>query len=365
MTPAGEPIAPRLLAWHRRHGRHDLPWQRPATPYRVWVSEVMLQQTRVATVIPYFEAFMARFPDPAALAAAPEDEVLHLWSGLGYYARARNLRRAAREVVALHGGELPRDREALTALPGIGASTAGAILALALGERHPILDGNARRVLARHFAVPGWPGRSAVARRLWALAEAETPEREVAAYTQAIMDLGATLCTPRNPGCPRCPLAATCAARAAGAQDRLPEGRPRRALPERSTRLVMLRTPGREVLLERRPPAGVWGGLWCFPEAADDGIELAARMGLRTGPAVAWAPVRHAFTHFRLTLTPLLVPVEETPTGVLDGARYLWYNLDQPGRRGLAAPTRKLLERLRAGEGLDDDPHGELPPAGP
>ncbi|HKL64205.1 MAG TPA: A/G-specific adenine glycosylase, partial [Woeseiaceae bacterium] len=197
------PFAERLLAWYDRHGRHDLPWQRDPVPYRVWVSEIMLQQTRVTTVIPYFERFVERFPTVEDLAAAPADDVLALWSGLGYYARARNLHRAAGRIVAEHGGEFPCHREALESLPGIGRSTAGAILALSFGERHPILDGNAKRVLARYHAVDGWPGRTAVAKELWELAERHTPSQRVADYTQAIMDLGATLCTRGRPACER------------------------------------------------------------------------------------------------------------------------------------------------------------------
>ncbi len=207
-------FAPRLLAWFHEQGRHDLPWQQEPTPYRVWVSEIMLQQTRVATVIPYYERFMAAFPDLAALAAADEEQVLQLWSGLGYYARARNLHRAARIILQQHGGRFPGEFEQVAALPGIGRSTAGAILSLALGQRHPILDGNVKRVLARHFAVAGWPGHSAVARKLWELSERLTPQYQAAAYNQAMMDLGATLCTRTKPDCSRCPLQESCLAHA-------------------------------------------------------------------------------------------------------------------------------------------------------
>ena len=269
------PFAERLLAWFADHGRHDLPWQRDPSPYGVWVSEIMLQQTQVATVIPYYERFMARFPDLAALAEAPLDEVLAHWSGLGYYARARNLHRAARQAMAEHGGRLPETIDALQALPGIGRSTAGAILSLALGQRHPILDGNVKRVLARHAAVAGWPGKAAVQRTLWELAEARTPRRRVADYNQAMMDLGATLCTRARPACERCPVAADCRAREQGLQTDYPGPRPRRELPERQVQMLLVRDPQGRVLLERRPPQGVWGGLWCLPELATEADPLA------------------------------------------------------------------------------------------
>ena len=264
------PFARALLAWFDRHGRHDLPWQRDPTPYRVWVSEIMLQQTRVAAVIPYFERFTARFPDVDALAGAGLDEVLGLWSGLGYYARGRNLHAAARAVCANHGGRFPDTLEELVALPGIGRSTAGAILALAFGRRQPILDGNAKRVLARYHAVAGWPGESRVGARLWSLAERLTPCRRVGDYTQAIMDLGATLCTRTRPTCLLCPLADGCRAHALGDPVRFPAPRPKRAYPTREKLLVVMRDAGGRVLVERRPPSGIWGGLWSFPEASAD-----------------------------------------------------------------------------------------------
>lgn len=233
-------FAARLLRWYDRHGRKDLPWQRARTPYTVWVSEVMLQQTQVATVIPYFERFMARFPDVRTLADAPLDAVLAHWSGLGYYSRARNLHRAAQQIRDRHGGVFPEDMDAIAALPGIGRSTAGAILAQALGQRHAILDGNVKRVLTRHRAIAGWPGQSAVERRLWEIAEAETPHARVADYTQAIMDLGAMVCTRARPRCGACPVADDCAARAAGTVSRYPAPKPRKTLPVRQTRMLLV-----------------------------------------------------------------------------------------------------------------------------
>jgi A/G-specific adenine glycosylase len=349
-------FATRLLAWFDRHGRRDLPWQRERSPYRVWVSEVMLQQTRVETAIPYFERFVARLSDVEALADAPVDEVLRLWSGLGYYARARNLHRAARSVRDLHGGVLPADVEVLLALPGIGRSTAGAILALALDQRHPILDGNVKRVLARHHRVEGWPGAAGVAATLWALAERHTPGERVAHYTQAIMDLGATLCTRARPACGACPLAEDCAARAAGMVDRYPAPRPRRALPVRDTVLVLARNPSRQVLLERRPPTGVWGGLWSLPECgAEEPIEAwcQRRLGVLPSAVEHWPRLRHTFSHFHLDIAPVVLAVKDPSGGVLEGADTLWYTPGERPTGGLAAPVARLLQRLAA------NPQGE------
>jgi len=345
-------FAGQVLAWYDRHGRRDLPWQREPTPYRVWVSEIMLQQTQVATVIPYFERFMAAFPDVCALADAPADAVLHLWSGLGYYARARNLHRAAREIRDRHGGRFPEDFEAVQALPGIGRSTAGAILALARGRRHPILDGNVKRVLARRFGIEGWPGQAGVARELWALAERLTPRERVADYTQAMMDLGATVCTRTRPRCEACPVQDGCVARRDGRQSELPSPRPKRDIPLRRTCMLLLHDGTGRVLLERRPPAGVWGGLWSFPEIGADQPAAAwcsARLGCHAEREATWPAVRHTFTHFRLEITPLLARVAGEPAdAVLEGGDRLWYNTRSPQPLGLAAPVRRLLERFRS-----------------
>ena len=342
-------FAERVLAWFDRHGRHDLPWQRPATPYRVWLSEIMLQQTRVETVRPYFERFVQRFPELPALAAAELDEVLSQWAGLGYYARARNLHRAARRVVAEYGGELPAEFEQLVALPGIGRSTAGAILSLAHGHRQAILDGNVKRVLARHRGIEGWPGRTAVARELWAVAEELTPRRRVAAYNQAMMDLGATVCL-RRPRCDACPIATDCRARIEGATGSIPAPKPRRALPQRETVcLVLQRSRDGAILLERRPPAGIWGGLWSLPEFTDAAsLEtwLASRLGAAP-TAESLDPVEHAFTHFRLRIHPRRVWVEGAEV-LADGAGYDWYT-PAGGPGGLPAPIRRIAERAVAG----------------
>lgn len=259
-------FARNLLHWYDKHGRHDLPWHHNRNAYRVWVSEIMLQQTQVTTVIPYFEAFMARFPDVRALASAPEDDVLSHWSGLGYYARARNLHKAAKQVVMEFGGEFPADQETLESLTGIGRSTAAAILAQAFGKRATILDGNVKRVLARYHAVPGWPGQSAVLNKLWEHAENHTPEERVKDYTQAIMDLGAMVCTRNKPECKTCPVNDGCQAYNRDEVQRYPGPKPRKEKPEKTTWMLILEDTKGRILLERRPPTGIWGGLWSLPE---------------------------------------------------------------------------------------------------
>ncbi len=350
-------IAPKLLRWFERHGRHDLPWQRNSTPYRVWVSEVMLQQTQVATVTPYFERFLRRFPHPTALAAAPQDEVLRLWAGLGYYARARNLHQAAREIVARHGGRLPVTIDGLLALPGIGRSTAGAILALACDQRHPILDGNVKRVLARLFAIREPPPRASG--RLWQLAEACTPAKRVAEYTQAIMDLGATVCTRARPDCAHCPLRRDCAALAAGLVDALPARSERKPRPRRSTHMLFV-TQCQRVLLSRRPPRGIWGGLWVPPEftAADAAHRWAASTFSRKLPAPRRLPgLRHSFTHFELEIAPwLLVLPGSRLRAAAPGTR--WQEM-APVTVGLPVPVARLIRGLLAAHGNGDSGNGE------
>ena len=342
-------FARKLLAWHARAGRHDLPWQQQATPYRVWVSEIMLQQTQVATVIPYYQRFMARFPDVAALAAASLDEVLAHWAGLGYYARARNLHAAARQVMETHAGVFPDDFESLLKLPGVGRSTAAAIAALSSGHPHAILDGNVKRVLARYHAVPGWPGRTAVERELWALAGQHTPATQVAAYTQAIMDLGATVCTRRQPACEVCPVAAACEARQQGFQHELPESRPRTARPTRQTCMLVVRDKKGAVLLEKRPSEGVWGGLWSLPEVAsrDEALRWcrdkldASADSIRVGLSLD-----HDFTHFRLriTLFELRLNNRVAPGA---GVTLAWYDQSELAACGLPAPVSRVLHAPR------------------
>ncbi len=351
MSAQSEAFAQRLLEWFRLHGRHALPWQINPTPYRVWISEVMLQQTQVATVIPFFARFTARFPDIDALAAAPLDEVLHLWTGLGYYARARNLLACAKVVLAQHAGIFPDRLQDVMALPGIGRSTAGAILALSCGQRHPILDGNAKRVLARVFGIEGNPGSKTVLAALWQRADACTPERDAAAYTQAIMDLGATLCTRAQPACSRCPMSILCIAAREGRQQELPGKKLRRERPSREATLLIAQTGSKgstAILLERRPVAGLWGGLWSPPQFSNESEALAWCAREFGGPmeSEALTPIEHAFTHFDLRLKPLLVRGRQK-AAVLDGDDRLWYRLDAPPRVGLPQPILQLFERLR------------------
>lgn len=340
-------FAARLLAWYDRHGRRDLPWRTPGDPYPIWVSEIMLQQTQVATVLPYYHAFMQRFPSIEALAQAPLDAVLHRWTGLGYYARARNLHRAAQIVVGEHAGVFPRDYDAVAALPGIGPSTAGAILAFAFEAPHAILDGNVKRVLARYHRVGGASTEAAVVRTLWAHARAHTPNTRVGDYTQAIMDLGANVCR-RTPDCGACPLRSDCAAHAHGETALYPSPARRRPLPVKSTAMVMIASADGGVLLRQRPPRGIWGGLWSFPECAGDVPAFCrASLGLDVEAAPAWPTVRHTFTHFHLDIAPVPARLVRAADGVMEPASYVWYKPASPDARGLAAPVKRLLERLR------------------
>jgi A/G-specific adenine glycosylase len=345
-------LAPRLLAWFDVHGRHDLPWQVDRTPYSVWISEVMLQQTQVATVIPFYVRFMRRFPTLQALAAAPLDDVLSFWSGLGYYARGRNLWHAARAVVEEHRGTMPETFDHLLALPGIGRSTAGAILAQSRGVRLPILDGNVKRVLARYHAVAGWPGDNAVQKVLWEHAERHTPTERVADYTQAIMDLGATLCTRTRPACTVCPLATDCAACRAGTQARYPAPRPKRARAHRRvTVLVVEDTEGR-VLLERRPARGVWGGLYSLPElrGGESASDWCAReLGAAVSAQHELATIEHGFTHFDLDLEPRLLRLASVPTVVNDRDDRFWHLPSTELQVGIPAPVAALFRSLTSG----------------
>jgi A/G-specific adenine glycosylase len=342
-------FASRVIEWQGRAGRHDLPWQ-VRDPYRIWLSEIMLQQTQVSAVIPYFQRFTARFPDLATLAAASEDDVLALWSGLGYYARARNLHAAAQRMVAEHGGRFPEDFDVIAALPGIGRSTAGAIAVFAFGARHAILDGNVKRVLARHFGIEGFPGEKAVENRLWAKAEALLPAHNLEAYTQGLMDLGATICVRTRPACDACPLEAACVARRLGRTRDFPAPRPRKALPEKSTVMLVLQREG-EVLLEKRPVPGIWGGLWSFPEIAqaDDAPRIAReRYGARVRVDGSLPAVRHGFTHFALTIQPTVLQVERLePRAQAPG--FIWIGLDEALGAAVPAPVRNILKRLRSG----------------
>ena len=341
-----------LLRWFDVHGRKNLPWQVAPTPYRVWVSEVMLQQTQVGTVIPYYERFMDRFPTVQALAAAPADEVMHLWTGLGYYARARNLQACAKALVVQHGGQFPDSLEAVMELPGIGRSTAGAILALSRGKRHPILDGNVKRVLTRVFGIDGDPSSAAVIEKLWLQAEECTPTERVGAYTQAIMDLGATLCTRSRPACTVCPMNAFCVAAREGRQAELPGRKQKRSRGAREAILLIAETNvtgTRAILLERRPSPGIWGGLWSPPqfESQEEALAWCRRelVELDEGARETLPMIHHAFTHFDLQLRPLRVRCESA-CAVREGDERLWYSLSAPPRVGLPQPIRSLFDRL-------------------
>jgi A/G-specific adenine glycosylase len=345
------PFTSTVLAWYQCHGRKDLPWQRDPTPYGIWVSEIMLQQTQVATVIPYYERFMARFPGLSDLADAPLDEVLHHWSGLGYYARARNLHTAAGLVRDRFDGRLPQSLDELQALPGIGRSTAGAILSFAWGQSQPILDGNVKRVLARHFAVEGWPGQGSVLQQLWALSITHTPHIDASAYNQAMMDLGAIICRRGTPACSDCPLEMTCQAHALGREREFPAPKPRKQLPVKSGYLLVLRDQAGSVLLQRRPPVGVWGGLWSFPECPLETDLLAwcrETLELDVAEMECLPRRRHTFSHFHFDMTPVEIHVDNVHNKVMDDPAWVWYKLAEPDARGLAAPVKRILDELQA-----------------
>ena len=352
MQSATESFASRIIRWQRRDGRHDLPWQDTRDPYRIWVSEIMLQQTQVTTVIPYYQRFMARFPALMALAEADEQSVLALWSGLGYYARGRNLHRAARLIRDQHGGEFPRTLDGVMALPGVGRSTAGAICAFAFGQRHPILDGNVKRVLARALGIAGFPGEREVEAALWARAQQLLPEQDVEPYTQGLMDLGARLCVRRHPLCGQCPLLDDCEAYRQQRQHELPAARPRRVLPRRHAFFVLV-WDGASVLLQRRPPAGIWGGLWCFPlmdQATESAmVALTSSAGATIWRRVDLGAIEHGFTHYHLTINPIVLEVRPQGQAVQDTqADWQWMTLDEAQAAGLPAPVRALLPVLRS-----------------
>ena len=347
-TPVGnDDFAPRLLRWFDVNGRHDLPWQHPRTPYRVWLSEIMLQQTQVKTVIPYFERFVAALPTLPALAAAPRDDVMALWSGLGYYARARNLQAAAQRCVDLHDGDLPSDIDALTALPGIGRSTAAAILSQAWGDRHAILDGNVKRVLTRLHGIDGYPGTPAVEKQLWTLAESHLPPARMADYTQAQMDLGATLCTRSDPACMLCPLQDDCVARRDGRIAELPTPKPGKVVPQKHACVLWLENTRGEILLQRRPPSGIWAALWTLPQA-DDAVALQQWFEQQSHDdftaAESLPAIDHAFSHYKLRLQPLRLRGIALRERVGDNDDLRWVRRGEFAALGIPAPIRKLLE---------------------
>lgn len=339
-------FATNVLQWYQQFGRKTLPWQNPKTPYRVWLSEVMLQQTQVSTVLAYFERFIQRFPTITDLAKAPVDEVLHLWTGLGYYARARNLHKAAQKVLKEHNGIFPEQFEQVMALPGIGRSTAGAILSLSLQQHYPILDGNVKRVLARYFAQEGWPGKKMVENRLWQLSTKVTPAQEVDKFNQAMMDLGAMVCTRSTPKCEICPLRQGCVANATQSWRQYPGKKPTKTLPVRLGWFAIIEDQ-QQILLQQRPPMGIWGGLYCFPqfETEQQLHDWLQQQGIK-GQLQIMNGFRHTFSHFHLEVIPCKV---NTPSfsSMMDGSGSLWYNLHTPPSVGLAAPVERLLNELR------------------
>lgn len=339
-------FADKVLDWYDQFGRKHLPWQQEVTAYKVWVSETMLQQTQVATVINYFSRFMEALPSIHALAKAPQDEVLHLWTGLGYYSRARNLHRTAQIVVADYQGQFPDTLEQLIALPGIGRSTAGAILSLAMHKRAAILDGNVKRVLCRYFAVAGYPGETKVANKLWKLAEELTPNYRVNHYTQAMMDLGATLCTRSKPNCLICPLHTHCQARITDTVSQYPNPKPKKALPQKQVIMPLFKHQ-QTIWLYQRPNTGLWGGLWSLPELTGQAdLQLYAKQqGFTIVKEQPMTPLVHTFSHFQLTINPILVDIIPA-TNKLAENNHIWYNLTNPQRLGLAAPVKKLLNQL-------------------
>jgi A/G-specific adenine glycosylase len=346
-------FADALLHWFDQHGRSQLPWQHNRTPYRVWVSEIMLQQTQVMTAIPFYERFMAAMPTVRDLAAAPEDAVLHLWTGLGYYARARNLHRSAKLICADYGGRLPGNLDDLISLPGIGRSTAGAILCLAMGGRAPILDGNVKRVLARHYAIEGWPGQRAVSDQLWTLAEHNTPHERVADYTQAIMDLGATCCKRTQPSCATCPVQTNCRALATQSQTAFPGRKLQKPKPSRQRWFAVAVRSSGEVLLQKRAAEGIWGGLWAPPEFSDEASAkefLHDTVGVSAGNCYLGTPFHHVFTHFKLEATPVYAQCSEnqlvSPAVNIDEENVRWFSLHPVPSVGLPAPIVRLLKTL-------------------
>ena len=350
--PRGESFlmtfATNLLSWYDTHGRHDLPWQVSGEPYQTWISEIMLQQTQVATVIPYFTCFMDRFPDITALAEADIDQVLHHWSGLGYYARARNLHKAAGIIMSDHEGEFPKELEELMSLPGIGRSTAGAILAQSFGQRHAILDGNVKRVLCRHAMIDGWPGKRETEQRLWTLSESLTPDERVSDYTQAIMDLGATICTRGKPDCQECPVNSDCQSHLSDAVSKYPVPKPRKHLPSRQTKMLLIRNNNGHICLKQRPPTGIWGGLWSLPECDGDAKNWAKQnLGIKIDTQDAQPSFRHTFSHFHLDIS--VIPATLTRLHgdrIMETEGIVWYNPASNQELGLAAPVKKILRNM-------------------
>ena len=338
----------RVLKWFDQHGRKHLPWQHNRTAYRVWVSEIMLQQTQVATVIPYYERFMSRFPSVEALAKATQGEVLQHWAGLGYYARGRNLHKCAQTVVEQYEGHFPSTVEKLVELPGIGRSTAGAIISLSSGQRAVILDGNVKRVLARYHGVEGWPGKTTVANELWQYAETHTPKKRCDDFNQAMMDLGATLCTRSKPNCEQCPLKIHCYALLHQKQAEYPSKKPKKTNPIKTTQWLVIRNSQQYIYLEQRPQQGIWGGLWSFPEI-DTTQSAKLHCEQHYGKVILEeqsAPFRHTFSHYHLDIHPTLIVIHQPISQIRDGNQQRWFMPDELSKIGLAAPVKKLLSTL-------------------
>ena len=346
----------KVLAWYDAHGRKSLPWQHDKLPYRVWLSEIMLQQTQVTTVIPYFQRFIATFPDLQSLASADEDAVLHLWTGLGYYSRARNLHKAARMIIEFFASTFPDNLIDLQKLPGVGRSTAGAILAIAFARKAAILDGNVKRFLTRLHGIKEWPGEKAATEKLWTIAESCTPDQRIPEYTQAMMDIGATLCVRGKPRCGECPFEKNCEARKLGLEKSLPRKKPAKTIPERTVTLLVVRD-GSNVLLEKRPVTGVWGSLWSLPEcketnAAQISADCKKRFGLTPRGITFGKSFRHTFSHFHLDILPAMISVKHTPGKTMEDQQQIWYNLLQPKALGMPAPIKLLLQNLSKDEQL-------------
>ena len=347
--PDNTTFSERVLTWFDKNGRKDLPWQQDINPYRVWLSEIMLQQTQVTTVIPYYQRFIEELPTVSSLANTDEDHVLHLWTGLGYYSRARNLHKTAKHICNEYQGQFPNQVDLLCELPGIGRSTAGAIASIAFQKPASILDGNVKRVLARHAAISGWPGKSSVLKQLWELSERYTPAYRNADYSQAMMDLGATLCTRSKPECFRCPLNKSCAANKQGNPNDFPGKKPKKVLPIKTTQMLIIQNPLGEVLLEKRPPSGIWGGLWSFPQIGTDidpHQHCSEIHGTSPRSIKHWQTYRHTFSHFHLDIAPVIVELATDINTVMEADRQLWYNVNQPQSIGLATPIKKLMTML-------------------
>ena len=338
-------FAQTLLNWHDQHGRKHLPWQQNINAYRVWISEIMLQQTQVDTVIPYFERFIDRFPNVDSLANAHMDEVLHLWTGLGYYSRARNLHKCAQHIVNEHQSQLPNDLNTLASLPGIGPSTAAAISAIAFNQPNAILDGNVKRVLSRFHAVAGWPGKTAIANTLWQHAHAHIPKTRCAQYTQAIMDFGATLCTRSKPQCEHCPMARHCQAKQTDNVRHYPESKPKTQKPVKHCQMLIIHNPAGHILLQQRPATGIWGGLWSLPEIAqEDDAKHYVQQHIGKVKTLEKQPIiKHVFSHYTLMIQPQSVQLKNPYTKIMENNPTLWYNPKQAPQIGLASPVKKLL----------------------